>query len=57
MRRVILAALMVCVGAAAAAAADPRVVALGRQIAEGAGLAAGHACARCHGLLGTGKPR
>jgi cytochrome c553 len=56
MRWVVATALMVCLGAWAAPAADPRVVALGRQIAEGAGLEPDHACARCHGVLGTGKP-
>jgi cytochrome c553 len=56
MRPVILAALTVCLGASGAPAADPRVVALGRQIVEGAGVSPDHACARCHGVLGTGKP-
>jgi len=56
MRWVVVVALTVCLCAAAAPAADPREVALGRQIAEGAGLAPEHACARCHGVLGTGKP-
>jgi len=37
-------------------AADPRVVALGRQIVAGEGLLPELACARCHGLEGTGKP-
>jgi len=37
-------------------AADPRVVARGRQIVSGAELPAALACARCHGLEGTGKP-
>lgn len=37
-------------------AADPRLVALGRQIVEGRGLPPELACARCHGLEGTGKP-
>jgi cytochrome c553 len=56
MRPIILAALTVCLCASATPAADPRVDALGRQTAEGAGLAPDHACARCHGVLGTGKP-
>jgi cytochrome c553 len=56
MRPVILAALTVCLGASAVPAADPRVIALGRQIVEGAGVSPDHACARCHGMLGTGKP-
>jgi cytochrome c553 len=56
MRLFILTALAVCLGASAAVAADPRVVALGREIAEGRGLEPDHACARCHGVLGAGKP-
>jgi cytochrome c553 len=56
MRWIAVVALMVSLCAAAVPAADPRVVALGREIAEGTGLAPDHACARCHGVLGTGKP-
>jgi len=41
---------------APAFAADPRLVALGRQIAAGFGLPAELACARCHGLAGSGRP-
>jgi cytochrome c553 len=36
--------------------ADPRVVELGREIVQGAGIAPDFACQRCHGAQGTGKP-
>jgi len=38
-------------------AADPRAVQLGRQIAEGAVLPPEKTCARCHGVLGIGRPQ
>ncbi|MCE3248495.1 MAG: hypothetical protein K0R41_2320, partial [Geminicoccaceae bacterium] len=38
MRLVILAALSLCLGVPAALEAEPRLVALGREIAEGAAL-------------------
>ena len=56
MRLMLVLALPLCLAAGAALAADPRVVLLGRQIVEGEGVAPEHACARCHGVLGTGKP-
>ncbi|MCC2663304.1 MAG: c-type cytochrome [Geminicoccaceae bacterium] len=56
MRLVILAALSLCLGVPAAPAADPRLVALGREIAEGAALGPDYACSRCHGVLGRGRP-
>jgi cytochrome c553 len=37
-------------------AADPREVALGREIAEGALLPAERTCSHCHGVLGVGRP-
>ena len=37
-------------------AADPREVALGRQIAEGAVLPQETTCSRCHGVFGIGRP-
>lgn len=40
----------------AALAADPREVALGRRLAEGALLDPDHTCSGCHGLLGIGRP-
>jgi cytochrome c553 len=45
------------VATAAALAADPREVALGREIAEGAALPEENACSRCHGVLGIGRPQ
>ncbi len=41
---------------AAGLAADPREIARGRQIVQGAELAPDLACAKCHGELGQGKP-
>ena len=49
-------ALLCCLVSFAASAADPREVARGREIAQGAGLAEDQACSRCHGLDGAGKP-
>ena len=40
----------------AADAADPREIARGRAIAEGAELPDDLRCSRCHGALGTGRP-
>lgn len=48
--------LLLCLTASAALGADPRVVALGREIALGMGVPAEMACERCHGAQGTGKP-
>jgi cytochrome c553 len=50
-----LALLLAC-AAAPSLAADPREVVLGREIAEGAALPEAITCARCHGVLGTGRP-
>jgi cytochrome c553 len=36
--------------------ADPRLVELGRRIAEGAELPEERTCSRCHGALGVGRP-
>jgi cytochrome c553 len=41
---------------APAYAADPRVVELGRRIAEGGALPNEKTCSRCHGVLGGGRP-
>jgi cytochrome c553 len=56
MRPVVLAALSLCIGVPSALAAEPRLVALGREIAEGAVLEKEFACSRCHGVLGRGNP-
>ena len=37
-------------------AADPREIALGREIAEGTALPLETTCSRCHGVLGLGRP-
>jgi cytochrome c553 len=50
-------ALFLASAAAPSLAADPREVALGREIAEGAGLPAALTCSRCHGALGIGRPQ
>lgn len=42
--------------AAPSRAADPRDVALGREIAEGTALPEEMTCSRCHGVLGIGRP-
>ena len=47
---------MACGSGSPGFAADPRLIALGRQIAAGFGLPAEFACARCHGLAGSGRP-
>lgn len=49
-------ALFLALAAAPSVAADPRDVALGRQIAEGAVLPKEITCSRCHGVLGVGRP-
>lgn len=49
-------ALGLCLVPLAVLAADPREVALGRRLAEGALLHPDHACSRCHGVLGIGRP-
>jgi cytochrome c553 len=51
-----LALFLAFVGAPALAA-DPREVALGREIAEGAVLPEEITCSRCHGALGIGRPQ
>jgi cytochrome c553 len=53
---ILLLAGLALVAAAPASAADPRIVALGREIVGGAGLPPDFACARCHGVQGQGKP-
>lgn len=58
-KRLCLAALVTLglhVVALAALAADPREVALGRELAEGALLDRDYTCSRCHGVLGVGRP-
>jgi cytochrome c553 len=53
-------ALLVVIGlhvfASAGLAADPRMVALGRELAEGDLLDPDHTCSGCHGALGVGRP-
>jgi cytochrome c553 len=49
-------ALFLALAAAKPVAADPREVALGREIAEGAALPEEITCSRCHGALGVGRP-
>lgn len=53
-------ALLVTIGlsvsTSAALAADPRDVALGRELAEGALLGPDHTCSECHGTRGAGRP-
>ena len=56
MRPIGLIAILLCLLASVAQGADPRVVALGREIVQGAGVPADMACERCHGALGQGKP-
>jgi cytochrome c553 len=56
MRSIGLIAILLCLLASTAQGTDPRVVEMGRQIAEGAGLEPDHACERCHGAQGQGKP-
>lgn len=51
-----LALVVLLASISAALAADPREVALGREIAEGATLPEAMTCARCHGVLGIGRP-
>lgn len=48
--------LLLLIGTAPPAAAGPREVALGRQIAEGAVLPEEKTCSHCHGVLGIGRP-
>ncbi len=49
-------ALFLAFAGTPALAADPREVALGREIAEGAVLPDEITCSRCHGVLGIGRP-
>jgi cytochrome c553 len=49
-------ALVLASAAAPSLAADPRDVALGREIAEGGALPEEITCSRCHGALGMGRP-
>jgi cytochrome c553 len=49
-------ALFLASAAAPSLAADPRDVALGREIAEGTALSEEITCSRCHGVLGVGRP-
>jgi cytochrome c553 len=49
-------ALVLASAAAPLLAADPRDVALGREIAEGGALPEEISCSRCHGVLGVGRP-
>lgn len=58
MRDVRAALVVVLVGmlVGRADAADPREIARGRAIAEGAQLPDRLRCSRCHGVLGTGRP-
>jgi cytochrome c553 len=48
--------LLALFAATAALPADPREVALGREVAEGAVLPPEKTCSRCHGVLGIGRP-
>lgn len=56
MRLIAFGALAASLIAFAAQGADPREVALGRGLAEGAGLPEERTCARCHGSVGVGRP-
>jgi cytochrome c553 len=49
-------ALFLASAAAPSLAADPRDVALGRELAEGGALPEEITCSRCHGALGVGRP-
>ena len=53
----VLFALGLCVVPSAVLAADPREVALGRELADGSLLDPDHTCSRCHGLRGAGRPQ
>jgi cytochrome c553 len=48
-------ALFLAFAATPSLAADPRDVALGREIAEGTALPEEITCSRCHGMLGVGR--
>jgi cytochrome c553 len=56
MRLFVLLAIVLSLRADPTLGADPRVVALGREIVRGVGVPADFACQRCHGAKGTGKP-
>lgn len=49
-------AVFLALASAPSLAADPRDVALGREIAEGPALPGEITCSRCHGVLGIGRP-
>jgi cytochrome c553 len=52
----VLVALGLYVVPSATPAADPREVALGRELAEASLLDPDHTCSRCHGSRGAGRP-
>jgi cytochrome c553 len=56
MRSIGLIAVALCLLALVAQGADPRVVEMGREIVQGAGVPPDFACQRCHGAQSQGKP-